>query len=132
MANAADALADFLEERGLPAGIGEGSDPRAQVSRLSAKGVASWEVDQEGAAYLFEVERFLNRLRADGEDLARFHGSLPRWFEGLFVFRMPDGSSEPGPRVPVPAEHIRSLRVLSRLMDAPGMTIEEAWTALDT
>jgi hypothetical protein len=129
MANAAAALADFLEAHGLPAGIGSDTDPRAGVD---PRGMTSWDVDEQAAANLMEVERVLNRLRAGGEDMAMFRGCLSTWFEGVVTFRTADGMQEAGPRVPVPAERIRPLRVLGVLMDAQGpMTLEQARAVID-
>jgi hypothetical protein len=130
VANAAEALADFLEANGLPFGVGSGMDPRA---RVDPRGMASWDVDQQAAANLVEVERAMNRLRASGEDMSMFRGCLSTWFEGVVTFRTADDMTEAGPRVPAPAEHIMLLRVLGVLMDARGpMTLEQARAAIDS
>lgn len=129
MPNAAAALADFLEVNGVPAGIGSGTDPR---TRVDPRGMTSWDVDQQAAANLTEVEGALNRLRASGEDMSMFRGCLSTWFEAVVMFRTADDLQEAGPRVPAPAEHIKALRVLAVLMDAPGsMTLEQARAVVD-
>lgn len=129
MPNAADALADFLEENGLPSGVGSGSDPRGGVD---PRGSASWDVDRPAAADLMEVERVLNEMRVAGADVSMFHRSLGAWFEGVCMFRTDDDLPVPGPRVPVPQEHIRALRVLGVYIDAEGsMTLEQARAAVD-
>lgn len=130
MANAADALADFLEANGLPGGIRSGADPRAQAD---PRGRASWDIDEQAAANLMEVERFLNRLRAEGEDLSMFRGCLETWFEGVFRFRTEDDMRVPGRRVPAPSDHIRALRALGVLLEADtAMTLRQARAAIES
>jgi len=129
VANAADALADFLEANGLPGGIRSGADPRSQAD---PRGRASWDIDKQAAANLMEVERVLNVLRAKGEDLSMFRGCLETWFEGVFRFRTEDDMRIPGRRVPAPEGPIRALRALGFLMEAEGsMTLREARAAID-
>jgi hypothetical protein len=129
VANAADALADFLEVSGLPVGIGSGVDPRVHVD---PRGRVTWDVDKQAAANLMEVERVLNELRSTGDDVSMFRGSLSTWFAGVCIFRTADNATVLGPREPVPAEHVRRLRVLGVFIDANGsMTLEAARLAVD-
>lgn len=127
MANVADKLADRLEARGLPGGIGPGSDPRRA---FDVQDPAAWDIDYQAAALLLDVERILIDLRAGGEDVSIFAAALGTWFEGVLVYRSSRSERELGKRVAAPAQHVALLRALGRFIDEQGkVTLGQALTA---